>query len=667
MADGVASPVPGFHVSRLLDQDGAATSYLGALAAGRAGVLTVGHRVLVSPTDSAAFQGWTGRLAGVSGHPGIADLLGRGLTPDSRPYLITATSGATLATTLRGDGARGPDEVRAIGVAIADALAAVHAAGLAHGAVRPATILLTPGPQLAGFDATAPGLAQPLASSPYTAPEHLAAAAAGHVVASGADDVYALALTLYVALGGRPPWATDDGSGITDPALRGQPVPDVPGVSPAFLAALRAALTVNAPQRPTAAVFRDALAAVAAPAAEPAGKRGKAVTPIALALLAGAGARPVAEAVISAVTSATTGTGTGAAGAAGVASGGIGAAGYATAANPGIGVSEAVGASATSGVGGGAAGATAGTGAVAAGGAATGGVGGAVAGTGAVGTAAVGLGVGAKIAVAAALVATVGGGGAAATYYASGAGDGKPAATQPSKLDQSIRKVDFKNITLRDGDRQVKLTNGERVTGTGPAEFRYALSIGPAYADVDGDGDEDAAIAYTVTNGNGWQQYGYIWRWENGKPVQMQEPFSRDGRCGTTYLKSLTSGKNGIAVRVDLIDLSQGCAGRPAGSDAFTLGVREGYPVRVAPQLGPVESCDTPSERSRLGPRSVTPRVAPHPKAPAMGAQREFAEVVILSDSSTEVDGYNWFLAVLTAADGKRTCGWISGQEIGSD
>lgn len=69
-------------------------------------------------------------------HPGVAPLLGQG--PDWRVFGWVA--GETLATALR----RGPVAPQVLD-AVARAVAALHGAGLAHGDLKPANVVLPPG------------------------------------------------------------------------------------------------------------------------------------------------------------------------------------------------------------------------------------------------------------------------------------------------------------------------------------------------------------------------------------------------------------------------------------------------------------------------------------------------------------------------------------------
>jgi Protein kinase domain len=259
MTGPIALPVSGFRAESVLDQDRLATVWLVTEAGGRSGILTIGHRVLIEESTRVGFLNWAQALGRAAASPAIADLLASGLTADARPYIAVATQPGTLADRLV-DGPFPPAQVRECGRVLANGLAAAHASGLVHGAVRPATVLMSgeDGPTLAGFGLTAPGLGEPLPVDAYTAPEHLGHALVGKVAASQPADIYALAVTLFVALGGRPPWADDPANAL----LRGQPFSSVAGVSATFLGLLQACVAVDPTGRPTAAAFERMLAAI---------------------------------------------------------------------------------------------------------------------------------------------------------------------------------------------------------------------------------------------------------------------------------------------------------------------------------------------------------------------------------------------------------------------
>jgi len=186
MSSPVSVPIPGFRPQAVLGQDLMSTVWLAADERGRTAVLAIGHRVLVDQADQGAFVAWAATLSRVAASPSIADVLAHGITEDGRPLLAVETGAGTLADRVAA-GAITPREAQAYGLALSEALAAVHAAGLAHGAVRPATILLSGNrPVLSGFDAVAPGLGQPLTLDGFTPPEHLGAAMEGRIAATRA-------------------------------------------------------------------------------------------------------------------------------------------------------------------------------------------------------------------------------------------------------------------------------------------------------------------------------------------------------------------------------------------------------------------------------------------------------------------------------------------------
>ena len=118
--------------------------------------------------------------------PGIVPLQGAGT------YGLTLEKAAcSLADVLHERGPLPEEEVRAVGTAAASSLARVHAAGLVHGDVKPANLLLSPDRELwlADFDAACPADGRPLERfSPGRLPPD--------APARSAVDLTALALTL---------------------------------------------------------------------------------------------------------------------------------------------------------------------------------------------------------------------------------------------------------------------------------------------------------------------------------------------------------------------------------------------------------------------------------------------------------------------------------------
>jgi serine/threonine protein kinase len=218
------------------------------------------------PTVRARFEEEARAAAGLA-HPNIVTVYDTG-EADGVPYFVMAClPGRTLAD----DIAAGPlpdDEVAAIGIDLAGALAAAHAAGILHRDVKPANVLRTDagGVQLADFGIakSAESVGQltvtgtVLGSPAYLAPERLEGRPA-----TEASDVYALAVVLDEALTGACPFQGDTPVAVAHAVSTRTPAPIAerrPGVDPALARALDAAMAKDPAARPpSAAAFADLL------------------------------------------------------------------------------------------------------------------------------------------------------------------------------------------------------------------------------------------------------------------------------------------------------------------------------------------------------------------------------------------------------------------------
>jgi serine/threonine-protein kinase len=184
------------------------------------------------------------RIAAGISHPNVVTVFDSG-ADDLGPYLVMElVEGPTLAQRSLEPGA-----VRSVGAQLADALAAIHAAGIIHRDVKPGNVIISErGPLLTDFgiafgaDAstrfTVPG--QVLATPAYAAPEVLAGERA-----TAASDVYSLAVVVHEGLTGLKP---------------------APGQAPATTSeldeVLGAALSPDPASRPSAVEFAAALRGV---------------------------------------------------------------------------------------------------------------------------------------------------------------------------------------------------------------------------------------------------------------------------------------------------------------------------------------------------------------------------------------------------------------------
>ncbi|WP_063784334.1 bifunctional serine/threonine-protein kinase/ABC transporter substrate-binding protein [Streptomyces sp. SBT349] len=171
------------------------------------------------------------------------------------PYV----AGPSLTETLAAHGPLPVRTVRALGARLAEALHAVHEAGLIHRDVRPGHVHLTPdGPWLTGFGGSATRAGPP----GFLAPEH----ALGDERRTGPpSDIFSLGCLLAYAATGRSPFGVGPEEDLLLRALH-EP-PDLADVPRSLLEVVRACLEHDPVPRPTAADLRAEFAVPEPPGA----------------------------------------------------------------------------------------------------------------------------------------------------------------------------------------------------------------------------------------------------------------------------------------------------------------------------------------------------------------------------------------------------------------
>ncbi|GGM85103.1 hypothetical protein GCM10011609_21630 [Lentzea pudingi] len=263
-----APHIPGLTELRPLGAGGFATVYTAHQPQlGRDVAVKIDNRVLADERDRRRFLREAQAAAKLSGHPHIIGIHDADITVSGTPYIVMELcTGGSLADQLDRQGSLHPDQVRDLGIKLADALAAAHQAGVLHRDIKPGNILVDRygTPKLADFglaallDAQGGSTVTRDALSPSYAPPEAFAMAEPTPQA----DVYSLAATLYTLLAGKPPrpvpWPITSFDQLGEILRR--PVMAVPGVPAAMHEALARALHPDANLRtPSAAQLRDEL------------------------------------------------------------------------------------------------------------------------------------------------------------------------------------------------------------------------------------------------------------------------------------------------------------------------------------------------------------------------------------------------------------------------
>ncbi|CAM5400532.1 serine/threonine-protein kinase [Streptomyces tanashiensis] len=203
--------------------------------------------------------------------PGVARLVDADADAPS-PWLATEyVPGPSLAEAVVRSGALPVATVRALGVALARALADVHAVKVLHRDLKPANVLLaSAGPKLIdfgiaqAFEATALTSTGLVVGSPgFMSPEHLV----GSRAVVPASDVFCLGAVLAFAASGRGPFHDDEMAAVIYRISRAEA--DLDGVPEELRPAVERCLRLDPAERPSAAELTELLGGGDAPGVFP--------------------------------------------------------------------------------------------------------------------------------------------------------------------------------------------------------------------------------------------------------------------------------------------------------------------------------------------------------------------------------------------------------------
>jgi hypothetical protein len=200
--------------------------YLGRTPGGRPVAVKVIHP---GPAADARFrERFTRELDAVRRVQGLftAELLDADPAAE-QPWLATAyIPGPTLAQRVQEDGPLSAAAAAGFAAGVAEALAAIHAAGLVHRDLKPTHVILAPdGPRVIDFGiaraahaAAVTSTGEPLGTAPFTAPELVRGEPTG-----APADVFALGCLLAYALTGTTPFGTGASASVLYRIAHAQP------------------------------------------------------------------------------------------------------------------------------------------------------------------------------------------------------------------------------------------------------------------------------------------------------------------------------------------------------------------------------------------------------------------------------------------------------------
>lgn len=259
--------LPGHRLDRLLGRGGSGEVWLAWTAGSPPSPVAIKRVRSGAPPDAAVrLRAEAAVLASVD-HPNLLRVLDVVADPPGVALVLPYAAGGSLRLLLDQVGSLDPGEVVALLAPVADALAALHRHGLAHGDLTPDNVLLTGAGEPVVADvgvtrllgAAAPGT---VGGTPaYLDPARVAGRADG-----AAADLFALAVIAYEALTGRLPHRGPPAEVVALAAAGAhRPLTSWPSIPPGVAEAVERALRPDPAARPAGPVELVAALAAAVP------------------------------------------------------------------------------------------------------------------------------------------------------------------------------------------------------------------------------------------------------------------------------------------------------------------------------------------------------------------------------------------------------------------
>ncbi|MFB9838314.1 serine/threonine-protein kinase, partial [Actinoallomurus acaciae] len=254
LAPGDPATVGGHTLVGRLGTGGMGVVYLGRDEDGRLAAVKVAHTGTVGEEEARArFRDEVASLIRVPSHC-TARPLADG-TEHTPPYIVTEyVAGRSLKEIVERDGALPPEPLRVLATGVLRALTAIHRAGLVHGDLKPANVLMARnGPRVIDF-----GIAQSVSAAGGPAETGRVVGSVGWIAperlslrpAAPASDVFCWGCLIAYAGTGRNPFGEGDAVEMAGRALFEQP--DLRGLDPSVRSLVTSALAKDPGDRPTA-------------------------------------------------------------------------------------------------------------------------------------------------------------------------------------------------------------------------------------------------------------------------------------------------------------------------------------------------------------------------------------------------------------------------------